>query len=324
MEDEHENSDNPYMPAASFFGLRISAIVEIVCFFLILFVISLFFDTGVNYFNVCPHPFWLLVIFMASQYGTAEALLAAAISSLILILGPTPEKDVFQEHFEYIFQLAKTPILWFIAAVILGELRMRHIRERDRLKAIVLKAEVDKAKMADSYASLKIIKEKLEIHVATDAKTALAVISSFKELEDLSEEKLEKGILDLVKTLINPEKFSIYFVKDHALKFVSDCGWESESHYKRTFDSTTPLFQAIVDSKQHVFVHSHSKILEYEGVAAVPIIDVKKKIVYGMIKIEQISFTHFKSVNLKELQEIGELVGKAYSNYVDRFGENEK
>ena len=323
MSIEQENDGNLYAPSRYFLGIRLSALIEIGCFFLVLFLLSFFLGIGFNYFNVCPHPFWILIILIAAQYGTIEALIAAVVSTLVLIAGQTPERDVFQEHFEYVFLLAKTPIQWFIAAVILGELRMRHIRERDALREIVLKSEEDKAKIAEAYEGLKKIKESLELHAATDYKTALAVLSSFKKLENLNENELIKGTLELVKTLVNPDLFSLYLMKDNSLKYMARWGERTENHYARSFGPETALFQAIVKSKELVFVHSHAKILEYEGVAAVPIIDVKKDIVYGMIKIEKIPFIFLKPVNLNELQKIGELVGIAYSNFFSNQEKNE-
>lgn len=310
---------NPYTPSKKFLGFHVLALVETLCFFLFLFGLALLSGTALNYFSICPHPFWIIVVLIASQYGTLEALFAATISSLILFLGQSPERDVFQESFEYFFQIAKTPILWFISAVILGELRMRHIRERNHLREVAIKAEENQAEVAKAYIGLKTIKEALEIQVATESKTALAVIASFKEIEKLNKEGLIKGTLDLVKALVNPAKCSIYFVVGNALEFSASYGWHLNESYTKQFHSDHPLFKAIIHSKILVFIHNHHNFLGKDGLAAVPIIDQSKGIVFGMIKIEQISFIKLKPVNLKILQHIGELVGKAYSNDLDEI-----
>ncbi len=117
-----------------FLGLRLVAWIEMLIFFCLMFAIAFIFRIPFNYFSVSPHPFWIIVILMAAQYGTNEGLVAAIISTCVLLLGPLPTQDILQDRFQYFFILVKTPLLWFIAAVIFGELRKRQIRERDHLK----------------------------------------------------------------------------------------------------------------------------------------------------------------------------------------------
>ncbi len=75
-------------PPKKFIGIRTSAWVEIFAFFIILTFISYLSSLPFNFFNVSPHPFWIVVVLMAAQYGTLEGLLAAFIATLFLSLGP--------------------------------------------------------------------------------------------------------------------------------------------------------------------------------------------------------------------------------------------
>ena len=62
-------------------GLRQSALVEIAIFFIVALAIDfLFLDFG-RYTSLQPHPFGLIVLLCAVQYGTGEALLAALCAS---------------------------------------------------------------------------------------------------------------------------------------------------------------------------------------------------------------------------------------------------
>ncbi|MDE3047514.1 MAG: hypothetical protein KGI83_04110, partial [Verrucomicrobiota bacterium] len=121
--------------------LRLYACLEIGIFFLVLFGIAYCFDLPYNYYDFTLHPFWIIVILMAAQYGTNEGLLAAAVSAVILLAGKHPPHNYLLDSFDYLFALIKLPLLWFVTAVVLGELRFKHIREYQTVKAVAAAAE---------------------------------------------------------------------------------------------------------------------------------------------------------------------------------------
>jgi len=88
-------------PPAKLLGIRVSALVEIASFFFIMFLISLFFGLDFNFFSASPHPFWIVVVLISTQYGTTEGLIAALSAFLIFLLGPYPERTILQETFVY-------------------------------------------------------------------------------------------------------------------------------------------------------------------------------------------------------------------------------
>lgn len=291
-------------------GLRASAIVEIAAFFFFAFLIAMLLDQKSNFFSVSPHPYWIIVILIAAQYGTNEALIAAGVSSIILLLGPLPPQTVLQDRFEYLLYLVKNPLLWFVAAAILGELRLKHIRERDKLKKIAEEAEEEKKKIAESYAALKNIKERLEMHIVSEMSTTLMAITAFKELEEPSKEGIIKGAVDLTRTLIAPEKFSIFLLESGKLKKKASEGWEETDHYLESLDASSPLYQEIADEGRVVSMTTDPEILGDEGVLAAPIIDEKEEI-HGMIKVEQIPFLRLRTTTIESLRTLGEWVGSA-------------
>jgi polysaccharide biosynthesis protein PelD len=308
-----------------FLAIRLSAWIEMISFFFVLFIIAFLFGIEFNYFNVSLHPFWILVILMSAQYGINEGLMAACISSIILLIGPLPPQSVMEDRYEYFFILAKMPIFWFISAVILGELRMRHIRERDKLKEEALQAEEKEKKVAESYEALKKIKELLEMRVSSDRQTALMEIAAFKELEEGSKEDIIRGACDLTKVLVAPEKFSIFLLESRELKYRVSEGWDPDDHYLKSFGPDSALFQEIVEKKKVISIQTTDhKVLGEEGVLAVPIIAIKSGKVLGMIKIEEIPFLRLRTTEIESLHMIGEWVGTAYANFLKKEQKNEK
>ncbi len=299
-----------------FLGLRVAAWVEIICFYSFLSLGAFLFGAKINYFAVSPHPYWILIVLMSAQYGTNEGLTAALIGTVILELGPLPVRNILQDKSEYFFLLAKTPLMWFVTAVILGELRMKHMQERDLLRAAALEANEKQEKIATSYNSLKKLKERLEMRVASEMQTTLMVINAFKELEEQGREGIINGANELTKTLVAPEKFSIFLLEKDSLICACKDGWQPSDHFEESFGPDTPIYQEIVENHRILSLHiSDPSILQDQGVLAAPIICNPEKQVFGMIKVEQIPVVRLNTATIETLRLIGEWVGKSYSNY---------
>lgn len=307
-------------------GIRVSALIEILIFFAIMIILDLLFGKGVSFFHVCPHPFWIIVILLSVQYGIIEGLLATVVATIVLFLGYIPERIILQDKFEYFFFLFKNPILWLVAAVILGEIRMRHIRERDRLRKIAIEAKEREKTIVDSYENLKKVKEHIEINFATEMQTALMAYNSFKELEKLGRNDMIKGGMDLVRILLAPDKFSCFLLEANQLRCVSEEGWEEKDAYAREFAPEGALFEEIVGERRALTVVSEADrvILDKEGCMAAPILDPASRNVYGMIKIEQIPFMRWRINTTETLRLIGEWVGTAYASALAKEEAEEK
>lgn len=296
-----------------FLGIRVAAWVEIACFFLLCLAIAFFTGTNFNFFSISPHPFWIVVILISVQYGTLAGLLAALVATIVYLAGPLPKHNILLEWSEYFFLLAKLPLLWFVSALILGELRMKHIRERDRLRVIAYETEEREKKLAEAYEGLKRIKERLELRVASEVPTTLMILEAFKKLEECKKDEIIPRACELIKILISPEKFSIFLLNLNQLEVVKTEGWEAKERYAGSFASTTPLFREIVEKKRVVsLTTSDIDSLGTEGVLAAPILASPTSKVIGMIKIELMSFHQVKLVTIETLQFIGLRIGKAY------------
>jgi polysaccharide biosynthesis protein PelD len=303
---------------SKFLGLRVSALVEILLFFIVMLLISWFWKGQQNFFFISPHPYWIIVILISAQYGTKEGLVATVVATIIFFLGYLPEQTVLQDRFEYFLYIAKNPLLWFIAAVILGELRLRQIRERDRLKKVALSAAQKEREITTAYEGLQKHKNRLEVHLASDMNTALSAYQTFQKLETLDQKEILRGGLDLMRLLIDPEKYSVYLLEDNQLKMMACEGWEGGEDSPTTLDAKHLLFQNIVVQRRVVSILNETdrSILLQMGMLAAPICTSETKEVFGMVKIEQLSFLKFRMSSLESIRLIGEWVGTSYANYL--------
>lgn len=302
----------------TFLGFRLVAFVEIFLFFLIATIIAIILKIPFNYFALSLHPFWIVIILISAQYGIREGLFTTLLAILLYITGPLPSPTVLQDDFDYFFSIIKLPLMWLVAAVVLGELRSKHIIERNALRDLALEAKEKEKSITDSYLALKKLKENLEVRVATEMQTALMAYAAFRKFEE--EGNIIKGAEELVKTLIDPQKFSLFLLEENQLKCVFTYGWTSLDKYLKSFDKETELFQEMQAMRVVSVINVEDlPILEKEGLLAVPILSIHRDPpVLGMIKIEDMPFAKLKMRTIESLREIGEWVGGAYAHYINQ------
>jgi hypothetical protein len=141
-------------PARIVAGVRLSAIIEITLFFGGSLLVDHFFFDGTRFRSASQHPFWIPVLLVSAQYGTTGGLLAAMAATVALLSGKLPPETISQDRFAWWFEIGKLPLLWFIAALTLGELRTRQIRERAILRDQLAETSRREQVLADAYRRL--------------------------------------------------------------------------------------------------------------------------------------------------------------------------
>jgi hypothetical protein len=237
-----------------------------------------------------------------------------------------PAQAMSQDLYAYIANVIVQPVLWFIVALILGELRMRHIRERDRLETLVKDLEEKAYTITEAYHRLHDVKISLEHRVATHMRSVIYLYEAAKAIESLDEADVYQNVGSLVKNLIAPEKFSLYLQdpqRPEILTLVSQEGWVDGENFKTSFGPDTPLYQAIVLRQQVLCIANpqESKILESEGVLAGPLFDKEAGRVVGMLKIEQIPFLELTVTNVENFKVLCDWLGLSLSkiHHVQKF-----
>lgn len=297
-------------------GIRRAALIELGLFFLIMMGIDILFLDGSRYAAINPHPFWIAVLLLSSQYGTAEGLLAAVVSSLCLWVGNLPDQTIDQDRYEYLFHIARNPLMWLAAAVIMGELRNKHIRERTNLVDSLEKSRVRETDIADSYNKLRGLKEGLELRIAGQFKSTVAAYRAAKSMERLHAVDVMHGVEQLVRAVMNPSKFSIFMLRNDKLELTVNSGWKEDESLYMTFESSSDIYQNIVGRQTVLCVsnNDHERVLAGQGLLAGPLLNPETNEVVGMLKIEDMNFL---DLNLSGVETFGALcqwIGMAFGN----------
>lgn len=310
-------SDIPAEPLAGgaprLFGLRRVALAELALFFALAFLVD-WLATGLTRFEgVQPHPYWLIVLLLSVQYGTSEGVIAAIASAAALRLGNLPEQAISQDLYQYLHAVSREPILWLVASVVFGELRMRQRRERDDLRAKLDLANRESDAIARSYRQLKGVKENLEARVAGQLRTVFTLYQAARAIDKLDEGEVMLGVADLVRSVMRPEKFSLFLLNNDVLESVTNDGWDDEDPYGRWFDASSPLFETVVGRQRTLCVArpEDERILMGEGVLAGPLVSEDTGEVVGMVKIESLGFMDFSANTVENFRILCEWIGTA-------------
>lgn len=298
------------------FGIRRSAWLEMLLALVVLLVIDYVGFDRTRFWDVNPHPFWFIVLLIATKYGTKEAIIAALLSSVALLLGNVPAQTVDQDYYAHTMMVLKLPLLWLVSAVVFGELRQMHIRERDTLEKSLADSSTRENYITQSYQWVKKLKDDLELRVAGQLRSSISAYQAAKKMETLSPAEVYVGLEELVSTTLNPDQFSIYTLGKDGLATNLTHGWKESDGYARHFTSDSALFNAVIGQQEVLCIANsdHERLLGGQGMLAGPIVDRTTGEVVGMLKIEKLGFTELHLSNIESFNTICEWAGMAIVN----------
>lgn len=297
-------------------GLRMSALVEMLVGLALLLLLDMLVFHSHRFWGVNPHPFWIVVLMIAAQYGTAEGLVAGIMASLFLLLGNIPAVQEGMSHYDWLFSISLNPVLWIVAGWLLGELRQRHIRERDHLRHELAEAQQREILISDSYNFVKTRKESLEVQVSGQLASSIEAYRAAKEVENLEPKSVMQGVERLVRSVLGAQKFSMFVVNGNKLNATLMHGWEGSDKYQQEIDSFSPLYQSVVGQRELLVIanEQHEIALDNHGLMAAPIIDPTNNQVLGMLKVEQMDFTGISLNSVETFRALCEWIGTALVN----------
>lgn len=297
-------------------GFRRSALLEIFLMVAALVIFDATLLDGSRYWAANPSPFWFVVLIVASKYGSREGLFAALCCALVLLIGNIPEQSIDQDMYAYWFSVIKLPLMWLIGAVIFGELRQMHIRERNQLKRDLDASEERESTITRSYQWVKELKERLELRVAGQFRSSVSAYHAAKAMERLNQEEVYKGLRELVGNALNPDQFSFYTLTAKGLDLSFSQGWKENDSYLSHFDQRHPLTLDIAAGSNVLCVinSDQERILGGQGVLAGALKDTATGEVIGMLKIETLGFTELNLSTIESFSAICEWAGLALIN----------
>ncbi len=299
-------------------GLRAIALGEILFIIALVWGADLVTGTPHNYFfDVSPHPLWAAVLLVTVQYGTAEGVLAAILCTIALFLfGGIPDRTISMKGYEYIMLVLKNPLLWLVAAVFLGELRMRHQREKIALEKKNRDIQMQADTIADNYERVRGAKERLETRVAGQFRSTLQAYQAAKQLEKLHPADVLQGVEEIIASVLAPEKFSVWLLGNNGLETTITYGWREGEGYDNFIPADSELYRQVIGKQQllHVANADYERVLNGQAVMAGPLYAKESGEIVGMLKVERLGFTDLSLTTIETFRSICEWVAVAFIN----------
>jgi hypothetical protein len=297
-------------------GVRVSAIVEVLAILVLALVVDVIWGRGLRFLGTSPHPFWIVVLLAASYYGLREALFAAVLSSVVMLVGNVPPQVQGEGAYTWLLRVMREPLLWLVSAIVLGEIRDALRRHAQGLREEIAIAQDRTDGLVKACDRLMRQKEGLEARIADQTLTVHAMYKASRAIERDGVGDVLFGVGDLVRTSLSPRKFSLYLLNGQKLEAAVSEGWTQHDRYARVIEADSPLFEAIVSSRRHLVVvdADDESLLRDEGILAGPIVNTEHHAVVGMLKIEAMDFMDLTPSSVQNFKTLCEWIGAAISN----------
>lgn len=321
-------TDQNFRPAG-YYGLRIlpplSAIAELaVMVALLLFVDWVWPVLDIN--NIQPSPYWVPVLMLTLQYGTASGTLAVIVAIIAYFSFVTlPEQGVGENEFAYRLRILSQPILWIATAVVLGQFRMVQIAAKRELRQRLAELKAQRDTLADYANRLRTRCDALERDIAARPMHAGApLLNALAALADVKD-GLTKPVEAAFAHAFPAATISLFARSDAGLTRIVSSSWPDGATWSATLSADHSLTKAMTGAKARLTVleAAAEATLAGQGLAAVPVIEHTSGRVIGMIKLE---FADARVVNGSLLRQLDVLAAAVEPSLVrhlsgDRAGQ---
>lgn len=306
LNDNHSEAKSFYI-----FGLKRTALIESLLFITVMLAINILFGNGDRFLSIQPHPFWVILLLIVVQYGTYEGIVCTIMMTLAIYVQNLPVMGLSESPYNYLMRIGWLPMQWLLATVILGSLCKRKISLIEELKEQLQLAIKQDQTITTAYNKLNKMNHALETRLASELSSAMQIYKAALVIEDLPSSNRLKSLIDVVDLLIGPEKFSLYTLDQNHLSLQVNKGWDTNEAYQREFNQAHPLFKYIIQYEHPISILTAQgeEVLSNQGMVATALIDPDSKKVFGMLKIEQITFQSLNPRNLQMIYLLAEWLG---------------
>lgn len=193
--------------------VRLRVALEMVALFAGLALLDWVTTGGTGFAGVHPNPFWLPVLVMALAYGTGAGIAAAAIASM-LWLGHVHDNAGGRDYLDYLFHLSLPPLLWFVAAVAIGEVTMIRLGRHRWLERREGTARRNVARLTEAFHRLSRTNRVLQVAISTETRTVGHAIATATRFASGDPMERRAAIAHLIAMATRTEDFTCYRIAD--------------------------------------------------------------------------------------------------------------
>lgn len=253
----------------------LTAVIEVIVLVVLPGILDLFVPAFPSLNEMQPHFFWLPVLLLTLQYGSASGLLAAGTAIVLSSLLGWPEQEIGENHFSYLLRIWLQPVLWIATAVILGQLRLRQIERKQALGRAVAELTGQRQSLAEHARSLRERCDRLERLVSTrrgpDARDLLAALG---RIDAADADPATHALGDALSLAFGQSAVSILTLDGDALRIAYRHAPPGAPPPPGPIGTGSPFFTALAVERRalSVLTPGCEHDLDGRGLAAAPII----------------------------------------------------
>lgn len=287
------------------FGLALLAAID-------LFVVN---KSGA-FVSVHPHPYWIVILLIASRYGLAQGLFAGAMTAVSYIVLASHAGLVDFSSFVFPHGAYIMPFLFLLAGGVIGEIRNHYRKKYEKLHAKYESAQEDYDNLAIEHQALTGSKWELEKRIALQSTTMVSLFEQLTQIDQSEPMELYNRIPEILKEQLNVTCASVYVVDKNRLRRIVRKGEWPASPLPDILELTEGMVGEVVRRKAMVALNRDvssgemAKFQNHSLIMSAPILR-KDGALVGVINVERIPFFDFTANAVKVFETLAQWVSIA-------------
>ncbi|KQT31321.1 hypothetical protein ASG29_15285 [Sphingomonas sp. Leaf412] len=183
--------------------------LETAALFALLVVLDRTLAGGQAFAAVQPNPLWLPVLILATAYGTGAGVVAAALASAYWFLGARGSVHE-SDYLDRLLHLSLHPLMWFVAAGVLGETTLARARRTSWLRRRADGAQRDVRRLGEVVGDLSATNRALQVRLATEQGDVGHIVALATGLAAVDPAQRREAICALVAQAAGSTDFTCY------------------------------------------------------------------------------------------------------------------
>ncbi len=320
--DIPEKEPKKKVSAISMLRLRQVEILEGLLGLALIVVINIFwFKDNLGFWGIRPHPYWIVILLIATRYGFLPGVFTAIAASLLLmIMLKVGYANIKWSVFLKVDFLSK-PLLFLAGGIIIGEIREVYRRAYNQLSVKYNDLQELHQQLAESYQGLSRAKQEIDTWVVSREHTVSTLYEAAQGLKSLDEKDIYPAVLKLLLKFTEAESCSLYmlFKGKFILTEKNDIDTNSSFSRPKEVDSNIGQIGRVFTSKNTISLNrilSDQELMEskdYRPVVSAPLMDNHNRVL-GIINIEKLPFIKFNPQTVRMTTLIADWCGSALEN----------
>jgi polysaccharide biosynthesis protein PelD len=196
-------------------------LLEFIVILSMLLLVAAATPIGWQFGSISPNPLWIPVLLLSSQYGTIPGIAAAmACMALHWVVG-APSQAGGEDVYDYLYRVWREPLLWPVAAVVIGGFRDQHALKLAVLRSRLLEADARVLSIGNLAEKLRSHCDDLERQIACAAERSIeAGLAALDDVHRARPEELKPALQQAMEVLVGPASYLLMTLRDG--RFVID------------------------------------------------------------------------------------------------------